>query len=805
MDKIDVVLVVLNGENLESAVDNLNKEKVKLAAIFMDGGKDKTFGAEKIPIISFAKINAQIKKYKDLKWLIGGGSSGDAFQNMKRFLTVGGVPEDNIFSTEVASQISTTWLANLKHIKEHGADFFATGNEYTRDGLNLKYIPRVNLSDNDNEGGVILADEHQDLRQSYLTAKYVFEQTEPGTIKFVLIGLTPDAFYYDNSKDFANAAKNLQYQLALNPDEENLLKDLTNADVKNIFETTTSEQADLNFEATKKIVNGDFSIKAVSDLDEAKFSFSKPIEENIQILKDYIELCLANDAKPIGVVFPFAPVVRENHSARLLRSFRRTIRQIEESSSFKCVDMFDLNINYDCFSDTTHLNTRGAMHANAFLSLRLYEEGFIPIESFCDMTYEYFHFLSKVAPKDNYNAFMDKVFKASTKMIQRKDKIKLGFVLYLSAEWCGDDLYHLFANDERFETSIFLCKRMGRSVGDELFQKDFLRGIEQFKSHNLNVVPIEDINAKVPNQDVLFFLIPYFANLPRVFRPASLTLKTLIAHITYSFMMSASRNGFYNRNIFRTAWKIFFSSSIVRDMFAAKNAVGMPRGIYSGYPRIDIFFDEKVAHQFQWKTTHPNAKKIIWAPHWSIADVTKQSTFQWNYKFMYEFAKAHPEISWVVKPHPGLFFSAVKEKVFPTLEAFKEYLHKWDELPNAQVYTGAYYQDIFATSDGMIHDSSSFIAEYQYVNKPMIFLTREKTTFNKLGKEILKASYLVDGKDFDAIAAMIQRVFIEGDDYKAAERKEVFDNYLNYPKYNGMLASEFIYHSIADELKEESK
>ena len=83
----------------------------------------------------------------------------------------------------------------------------------------------------------------------------------------------------------------------------------------------------------------------------------------------------------------------------------------------------------------------------------------------------------------------------------------------------------------------------------------------------------------------------------------------------------------------------------------------------------------------------------------------------------------------------------------------------------------------------------------------MIFLTRERTRFNELGKEIFEASYLVDGKDLDGIAEMMQKVFIEGDDYKAPQRKEVFDKYLNYPQYNGMLASEFIYKSIADELK----
>ena len=101
----------------------------------------------------------------------------------------------------------------------------------------------------------------------------------------------------------------------------------------------------------------------------------------------------------------------------------------------------------------------------------------------------------------------------------------------------------------------------------------------------------------------------------------------------------------------------------------------------------------------------------------------------------------------------------------------------------------------------MIHDCGSFIAEYQFVDKPMIFLTREGEEFNDNGKVILEASYLVDGKDLEGIAALIQKIFIEGDDYKGSERKQVFDKYLNYNKANGMLASEFIYHSIADDLK----
>jgi len=98
----------------------------------------------------------------------------------------------------------------------------------------------------------------------------------------------------------------------------------------------------------------------------------------------------------------------------------------------------------------------------------------------------------------------------------------------------------------------------------------------------------------------------------------------------------------------------------------------------------------------------------------------------------------------------------------------------------------------------MIHDCGSFIAEYQYVDKPMIYLTRDTQKHNKLGKEILNVSYCVDGQNLEELAATIQQVIIDGDDYNAEARKELFDMYLNYPQANGMLASEFIFKTIVD-------
>ena len=365
-------------------------------------------------------------------------------------------------------------------------------------------------------------------------------------------------------------------------------------------------------------------------------------------------------------------------------------------------------------------------------------------------------------------------------------------------------MYNLFANDERFETTIFLCLQVFAN-NNELVRKDFWHGVEQFKSHGLNVVALENWNATIPEQDMLIYLTPHFNALPLSLRFLNLTPKTLIAYIPPSFDVAANMNIYYNVDILRIAWKVFLSSDIALKLYKQNSTIELPQGFYSGYPRADVFFDKNKKFEFQWKMARPKAKKIIWAPHWSIRGDANigYATFQWNYQFMYDFAKAHPETSWVVKPHPNLFFSAVAEKIFPSVEAFQGYLQAWNDLPNAQVYTGAYYQEIFATSDGMIHDSASFIAEYQFVNKPMIFLTREGESFNKMGSDILNVSYLIDGKKLYVISEAIRKIFIKGKDKVASQRKKIFNKYLNYPKANGMSASEFIYNNIAGELKPE--
>ena len=155
MDKKDVLLVMMNRDFLEDTVKNLDLDRANLAMIITDGYDGKTFniGGVEVPVTPFATIHTHMWKSRRLTWLIGGGSA-DSLRKMRKFLMAyRHIPEGNIVTFNAASKISGTWLANLRHIDEHGADFFVTGGEYIQIGVNLKLIPHVHADIATRRGG----------------------------------------------------------------------------------------------------------------------------------------------------------------------------------------------------------------------------------------------------------------------------------------------------------------------------------------------------------------------------------------------------------------------------------------------------------------------------------------------------------------------------------------------------------------------------------------------------------------------------------------------------------------------------
>ena len=196
-------------------------------------------------------------------------------------------------------------------------------------------------------------------------------------------------------------------------------------------------------------------------------------------------------------------------------------------------------------------------------------------------------------------------------------------------------------------------------------------------------------------------------------------------------------------------------------------------------------------------------KKVIIAPHFSVGDtnVLSFSTFDKNmYFWIYLAEKYKDSVSFVFKPHPNLRNQLVSKGYMKSIDEYEAYLNRIRILPNARVQEEGDYLALFDTSDALIDDSISFIGEYFYTGKPMLFLERPEQRFTDLGAEIIKTQYRVDGTDYAAIDDFITNVVLNGEDYTKQTRKETFERELDYYCINSMSAAEYIYSDIVEGL-----
>lgn len=413
-----------------------------------------------------------------------------------------------------------------------------------------------------------------------------------------------------------------------------------------------------------------------------------------------------------------------------------------------------------------------------------------------ELNYQDLYQLHYILTPDQYNNVMHQIAQIDSQRFRNQDKVRISFVLLDSAMWCGNTLYETLSSNPRFQVNVLLCEpkyALAKSA-----QQNFYNGAKKLKESGIDVKVVKYHDDFQSDADILFFLTPYFKDINKGLSPQNLPLTKLIAFVDYGLYTSdwGIKGDFSIRYL---AWREFVDtkcrlSDICRLLYRRGDGT-----VYTGYPRMDIFYSN-TKPVYQWKMAEPHAKKIIWAPHWSIDSGIQYATFHKNYKFFYDYAKAHPTTtSWVVKPHPELMNSTVKTGIFKDDAGYRAYMAAWNSLPNAKVETGAYYQDIFRTSDAMILDSGSFTSEYRYTHKPELFLTRDTDRFSKIGQAVINAIYTVDGADVEGIQNFIENVVIHGDDTHKDACDRVFEEYLDYYSDLGTLASESIYDEFLKE------
>ncbi len=422
-----------------------------------------------------------------------------------------------------------------------------------------------------------------------------------------------------------------------------------------------------------------------------------------------------------------------------------------------------------------------------------------------------------------YEQLYERIISFGTYHIKRKteqrQKIKIAFLSISAAEWASEDLYRRLAKDERLECYVVVCPLMDRER--ESRRKTEAETRSFFEQNHYDVRRIYDAEEDICQgweavgglPDIVMHSTPWYHSLPEPFQIENFPLHILNCYIPYGLYVADNQDRsyapkfVYNKEFVNLQWKIYADSELNLAGYKKYELLHGKNISYSGYVKMDFFQKKRdyTTEELQkiWKFPQAawdhNPKRLIIAPHHSLEEtaVVKYATFEKNAWFwLYLAQKYQDQISFIFKPHPNLRWKAAQSHLFQSSEEYDAYLDMWNALPNAKVVEEGSYLDIFATSDGMIMDSASFLGEYMYADKPLLFLIREEQAFNSLGERLILGYHQVKGEDYMGIEQFVEHVILKGQDSMAKERRRAFGDTLDYKGKNGCPAVDFIVRDL---------
>ena len=374
------------------------------------------------------------------------------------------------------------------------------------------------------------------------------------------------------------------------------------------------------------------------------------------------------------------------------------------------------------------------------------------------------------------------------KRVRKKEKIKVVFFTINVASWKCESIFKLMNADERFNPIVIVIPYM--IFGEDNMLREMQSCYRTFKEKGYNVTKTLNettghwLNVKKDiKPDIVFFTNPW--TLTKEDYYITNFLNTLTCYVPYGFMLENMQKLQFDQHFHNFIWKGFYETP-VHKMMAEKYARNKGENIViCGYPFCDIFLDKNYIPNDVWKIKDKIVKRIIWAPHHTIADNEKElgySNFLNYYQLIPELLKLYNgKIQIAFKPHPILKFNLYKHPDWGMEKTVAYYKH-WQNMNNGQLEEAG-YEDLFLTSDAMIFDSMSFISEYCYTNKPGLFMVRDETIqkkFNEFGEMAFDLLYKAYKKE--DIAIFINEIVLKGHDPKIEERTIFKENYLIPPK-----------------------
>lgn len=367
--------------------------------------------------------------------------------------------------------------------------------------------------------------------------------------------------------------------------------------------------------------------------------------------------------------------------------------------------------------------------------------------------------------------------------LRTESKIRVLFIVVFDSIWKYESVYRLMEKDSRYEPIILVSPYFGVDRSMAVDQVNTVA--EKFKRDGYNVQSSFDPSTggwrdikKEFEPHVVFFTVPY-SYTAREYHITHFD-NSLTLYVPYAFVVIPRLDLHYDGVFYSCLWRFCLESPYHQEYAKSFGQVNNVR--VTGYPGLDVLRPENTAKSEAWKETASNAaKKVIWAPHHSIAGQDAglgYSSFLLYSDFFFQLIdKFEGQLQMAFKPHPLL-----KDKLYNDQNWGKEktdaYFDKWRTHELGQLEEGE-YTDLFLTSDALLHDSASFMAEYLVTEKPLMFLVPEEgemPKFNSFGDLLFEQHY--KGATAAQIESFISETVFESKDNRLSSRQLFIKNHI---------------------------
>lgn len=375
------------------------------------------------------------------------------------------------------------------------------------------------------------------------------------------------------------------------------------------------------------------------------------------------------------------------------------------------------------------------------------------------------------------------------------EKISVGLLVNDRTKWNYESLYYNLKQSREFSVRILLARLPSFDNQDYELNKEFFRQIDN------NILYISEMDQKgrinlIADQfDIMFYQQPWGMR----YWVKSLHTKVLGCFTHYGYLIFEDKLDYCIDDFHPFIWR-FFAQNELHKLNHIKFTPAVSEKIrVSGYAKMDTYqVPVEPSLNSIWPINVESAhSRIIYAPHHSVGpSLLKIGTFDWNHQKIQDLMLKHLDTAWVYKPHGRLRYMVTEHNIM-TEEQYRNYLGRW-ATNNSIIYDNGNYFDIFKTSDVLITDSSSFLAEYFPTGKPIIWLVsaRSKMKFNDFGKRLTDGFYKVHNLEelesvfnqvviqkYDPLLSIRQKIIQECFDFKASSAEKIHEFLLEeFPK-----------------------